>query len=85
MADQADQHADYEREGRWRGYQKMPARDAELVRPPCGICQQPADLYGTVPMCGERPRYPMCFGCHEDLDWSGYVEDVRLIDGQADA
>lgn len=58
---------------------------AELVRPPCGICQQPADLYGTVPMCGERPRYPMCFACHEDLDWSGYVEDVRLIDGDDDA
>lgn len=58
-----------------------PVPAAELVRPPCGVCQEPADVIATVPMCGERPRYPICFDCFEPIDWSGYAEDVRLIDG----
>jgi hypothetical protein len=38
-------------------------------------------MIATVPMCGERPRYPICFACFEPIDWSGYAEDVALIDG----
>lgn len=26
----------------------------------CGVCKRPAEVMATVPMCGERPRYPLC-------------------------
>ena len=42
----------------------------------CGICGRQAEVMATVPMCGERPRYPLCNEHLADLAWSGYVEDV---------
>lgn len=44
--------------------------------PLCGVCQRPAEVMATVPMCGERPRYPMCWECFEDINSCDYAEDV---------
>ena len=44
--------------------------------PACGICAFPAEVMATVPMCGERPRYPLCHDCLEDLSYSDYAEEV---------
>jgi hypothetical protein len=55
--------------------------------PECGVCKRPAEVIATVPMCGERPRYPMCWECFEPINWSGYAEEVTplVFDGEADA
>lgn len=45
----------------------------------CGICEGPAIWLATVPMCGERPRYPLCEGCLGDLMRSDFAEDVDLL------
>lgn len=44
----------------------------------CGVCQRPAQWRATVPMCGGRPRYPLCEECLDDLAGADYVEDVEL-------
>lgn len=44
----------------------------------CGICQRPAVWMATVPMCGQRPRYPLCEEHLDDLAESEYVEEVEL-------
>jgi hypothetical protein len=44
---------------------------------PCGICKNPAELTVTVPMCGERPRYPLCHECFISI--AGYTEDVEVL------
>jgi hypothetical protein len=43
---------------------------------PCGICQRPSEVMATVPMCGQRPRYPLCYECLSDLSYCDYAEDV---------
>ena len=41
--------------------------------PKCRLCidsnvpPAEADLFATVPMCGKRPRYPLCLPCYEDI------------------
>lgn len=49
---------------------------------PCGVCSRPAVWMATVPMCGERPRYPLCEECLDDIAWCEYAEDVDLIDSE---
>jgi hypothetical protein len=45
----------------------------------CGVCNNPAEVIATVPMCGRRPRYPMCHECFESINWAGYAEDVEVL------
>jgi len=47
----------------------------------CGICGREAEVMATVPMCGERPRYPLCHDCLEPIAWSGYAENVVPLAG----
>jgi hypothetical protein len=52
------------------------------ARPPdlCGCCEmRSADIVATVPMCGERPRYPMCMDCAAPLVECGYAEEVEVL------
>lgn len=42
----------------------------------CGICGREAEVVATVPMCGERPRFPLCHACLDDLTFSDFTEDV---------
>jgi hypothetical protein len=43
----------------------------------CGICGLPPAWLATVPMCGERPRYPLCSECLDDI--VVYAEVIDLI------
>lgn len=45
----------------------------------CGVCNRDAVAMATVPMCGERPRYPLCQSCLDDLLWSEYAEEVSPL------
>jgi hypothetical protein len=52
--------------------------------PKCRLCMDSnvppaeADLFATVPMCGKRPRYPLCLPCYEDI--AEECEDVTLVE-----
>ena len=55
-------------------------RSEDTMVPPCGVCGMPAEWMATVPMCGERPRYPICSDCLDPIAECGYAEDVELLD-----
>lgn len=55
------------------------SQDADYIAPPCGVCGDPAEVIATVPMCGQRPRYPLCHECFEPINWNGYAEDVEVL------
>lgn len=63
----------------------MTAANGEIGRswPACQLChdsgeQAEADVYATVPMCGKRPRYPLCLTCYDDI--AAECEDVVPIE-----
>jgi hypothetical protein len=48
----------------------------------CGCCDvREADVIATVPMCGERPRYPICGECLDIIGYGDYAEDIEPIHG----
>jgi hypothetical protein len=71
--------AENERDDFFEDREVTERRIADYVVPPCGVCGRPAEVVATVPMCGQRPRYPMCHECFEPINWNGYAEDVEVL------